>query len=107
MNSLNTNLIVLYDTHILLHTESKLHLCSHKETTVSGPQAWSLALGKGLTTPYCKKTACYIMLHRESDLDRFCAMTQAQKREIRFGTWNVRDLYRAGSLKTVASKLVK
>jgi exonuclease III len=27
--------------------------------------------------------------------------------DIRFGTWNVRSLYRAGSLKTVARELVK
>jgi hypothetical protein len=27
--------------------------------------------------------------------------------DMRFGTWNVRGLYRAGSLKIVASKLVK
>jgi exonuclease III len=27
--------------------------------------------------------------------------------DMRFGTWNVRSLYRIGSLKTVASELVK
>jgi len=27
--------------------------------------------------------------------------------DMRFGTWNVRSLYRAGSMKTVASKLAK
>jgi exonuclease III len=29
------------------------------------------------------------------------------KRDMRFGTWNVRSLYRAGSLKTVARELGK
>jgi exonuclease III len=29
------------------------------------------------------------------------------KRDVRFGTWNVRNLYRAGSLKTVARELGK
>jgi exonuclease III len=27
--------------------------------------------------------------------------------DMRFGTWNVRSLYRAGSLKTIASELAK
>jgi exonuclease III len=27
--------------------------------------------------------------------------------DVRFGTWNVRSLYRAGSLKTVANEMVK
>jgi len=29
------------------------------------------------------------------------------KRDMRFGTWNVRSLYRAGSLRTVASELAR
>jgi len=30
-----------------------------------------------------------------------------QEMDMRFGTWNVRSLYRAGSLKTVASELAR
>jgi len=34
-------------------------------------------------------------------------MTQATKMKMKFGTWNVGCLYRAGSLRTKASELVK
>jgi hypothetical protein len=30
-----------------------------------------------------------------------------RKMDMRFGTWNVRSLYRSGSLKTVAEELAK
>jgi hypothetical protein len=32
-------------------------------------------LGKKLTTPHCKKPACYEMFHMDSELDRFFRMT--------------------------------
>jgi hypothetical protein len=47
------------------------------------------------------------MLHSASKFDGFFGMTKASKIYIRFGTWNVRSLYRAGSLKPVASQLTK
>jgi hypothetical protein len=34
-------------------------------------------------------------------------MTQAKKMDMRFGTWNVRSLYRVGSLVTVANEISK
>jgi hypothetical protein len=33
--------------------------------------------------------------------------TRQWKMDMRFGTWSIRSLYRVGSLKTVARKLVK
>jgi exonuclease III len=40
-------------------------------------------------------------------MDGFFGTTKFWKRDMRFGTWNVRSLYRAGSLKTVARDLGK
>jgi hypothetical protein len=37
------------------------------------PSAWGL--GKGLTTPHHEKPACYKMLHKASELDRFFGTT--------------------------------
>jgi hypothetical protein len=37
----------------------------------------------------------------------YLALPEHRKIDIRFGTWNVRSLYRTGSLKTVARKLGK
>jgi hypothetical protein len=34
--------------------------------------SFSLWLGEGLTTPHCKKTACYEVLHGDSDLVGCC-----------------------------------
>jgi exonuclease III len=45
------------------------------------------------------------MLHRASNGDRFFGTTQAMENGHEILTWNV-SLYRAGSLKTVASKLM-
>jgi exonuclease III len=33
--------------------------------------------------------------------------TKRKKIDMRFGTWNVRSMYRAGSLRTVAEKITK
>jgi hypothetical protein len=45
------------------------------------------------------------MLHRASELDGFFGITKATEMDMRFGIWNLRSLYKAGSLKTVASEL--
>jgi len=37
-----------------------------------GPTAWGL--GKGLITPHCKETACYEMLYRALNCNRFFGM---------------------------------
>jgi len=41
-----------------------------RQPTKGGPTAWGL--GEGLTTPHCKKTAHYEMLHRTSDFAGHC-----------------------------------
>jgi exonuclease III len=47
------------------------------------------------------------MLARVTELEAFLERTTKQEIDIKFGTWDVRSLYRAGSLKTVANELAK
>ena len=61
----------------------------------SGPPAWGL--GEGLTTPPRENTP--VTKHSR----RF----EKQKRDIRLGTWNVRSLYRVGSLMAAARELAR
>jgi hypothetical protein len=74
---------------------------------MGGPIAWGL--GVGLTTPHCKKISLlqnvtqgrrpgWILLHKQPKL---------RKMDMRFGTWNVRSMYRAGSLVTVVNEVSK
>jgi hypothetical protein len=53
--------------------------------------------------PYFKTDTC------DSDLDCSFGTVQAKqwKRDVRFGTWNVRSLYRSGSLTTAARELAR
>jgi hypothetical protein len=45
------------------------------------------------------------MPHRASDLmDCFDKQPKPKKMDLRFGIWNVRSLYRAGSLRTVVEE---
>src|SRR5215469_7257202 len=61
----------------------------------SGPPAWGL--GEGLTTPPRENTP--VKEHSR----RF----KKQKRDMRLGTWNVRSLYRVGSLMAAARELAR
>jgi hypothetical protein len=72
---------------------------------VGGPTA--RGLGGGLTTPPIKLSVCYETLHTASDQEEFFAQSKHRKMDMRFSTWNVRSLYRSGSLKTVAKELRK
>jgi hypothetical protein len=66
---------------------------------------WSSSLGLGLeaNNSHSKKPACYEMLHSDSDLD-YLERSKQRKVDMRFGTRNVRSLYRSGSLKAVPKK---
>jgi exonuclease III len=57
--------------------------------------------------PTIKIYICCKVCTRASEMDGFSGTNLAPKKDMRFGTWNVRSLYRAGSLKTVARKLGK
>jgi hypothetical protein len=66
---------------------------------------FSLGIGQGQTTLHHIKPPCHVMLHRVLDLDRYFEITKQRKMDMRFGTWNVRSLYRSGSLKTLSREL--
>jgi hypothetical protein len=61
----------------------------------------NLGLGEVLTTPRRKNLRCYETFHKASDL----VQHKQWKMDMRFGTWNVRSLYRPRSLTTVAREL--
>jgi hypothetical protein len=71
---------------------------------MGGPSDWGL--GIGLTASHLKNkivTNCHIGLRTWSySLDN---RPKLRKRDMRFGTWNVRGLYRAGNLMTVVKKI--
>jgi hypothetical protein len=48
---------------------------------------------------------CCEVFTRASEKDEFSGRPKHLKMDMRFGTWNVRCLYTAGSLKTVAREL--
>jgi hypothetical protein len=69
---------------------------------------WSPSLGVGLTTPHHKNklvTKC----HKRHQTWTYSLEKQHKLKEMdmTFGTWNVRSLYRTGSLMTVAKEMSK
>jgi len=67
-----------------------------------------LGLGEGIATPHRKIKEAVTKYYTEprawtDSLER----PRQRKVAVRFGTWTVRSLYMAGSLKTVASELAK
>jgi hypothetical protein len=47
------------------------------------------------------------MLHKATGLERLYGMTNTMGMNMIFEIWNVRSLYRSGSLKVVSTELVK
>jgi hypothetical protein len=81
-------------------------ISSRGQPTRGGPPAWGL--GGGVTTPHRKKKKHVTKCHRgprnwTDTLER----PKAKKMDMRFGTWNVRSLYRPGSLKPVSGESAK
>jgi hypothetical protein len=64
-------------------------------------------LGKGLTTPTLKAVPVTKYLKESWNSTDSLARPENRKMDMRFVTWNVSSLYRAGSLKTVGRELVK
>jgi hypothetical protein len=71
-----------------------------------GPPAWRL--GVGLTTTRNKKNKLVMKCHKRPRAwtDSINKRSKIGKMNMRFGMWDVRSLYRAGSLMTVAKELV-
>jgi hypothetical protein len=67
-------------------------LYTHGRLTRRDIPTWFLGLR--LSSPHQTKPICYEMSHRASDFTSVEQLKQ-QKVEMRFGTWNIRDLYMA------------
>jgi hypothetical protein len=68
--------------------------------------AWGF--GEGLTTPHCKKKKKKFLRSIDTGPRIWTDSSERprpRKMGMRFGTWNVRRLCRAGSLKAVTSEL--
>jgi hypothetical protein len=64
-------------------------------------------LGKRLTTPHCEIKSLLQNIHRQSlgpGMTLWYVLSN-ERGTVRFGTWNVRSLYRAGSLMATAREL--
>jgi len=81
---------------------------SSREPTRGGPPSWGL--GVGLTTPHrltLKKEfvpKCFKAPRTWTDP---LARTKQCKKDMRFGTWNVRSLYWVGAMKSAVGELEK
>ena len=64
-------------------------------------------MGEVLTTPHRKNWPCYETNTSASGLDWFFGTTKALERGMRFGTWNVRSLYKSGSCTAVTRELAR
>jgi hypothetical protein len=90
-----------------IESSCEIHwIISHKQTTRGDPPAWSL--GVWLTNPHGKKKLATKHLTQprtwSGSLDK---RPKRRNMEMRFGTWNIRNLYRTGWLVTVPKELSK
>jgi hypothetical protein len=77
------------------------------QPTTGDPQAWRL--GVGITCSLIIKNRNVTNYVREplAWADSFIKRPKLRNMDMRFGTWNVRSLYRAGSLKAVSRELAR
>jgi hypothetical protein len=69
-----------------------------------GPPAWGL--GVGLTTPHVKNKFLTKRINEPRTWTDFLDKRSRQRNmDMRFGTWNIRNLYRVGSVMTVSREL--
>jgi hypothetical protein len=78
-------------------------ISSHGQLTRGGPPAWSL--GNVLTTPNHKNWPCCEWIHVLQAWIDPLVWPKQWRRNMTFGTWNVRSLYRSGSLTAAAREL--
>jgi len=61
-----------------------------------------------LTAPHSKNVCCYeSFTQKDLDLDDTLVEPKQWKRDMRLSTWNIRILYRSGSLTAAAKKLTR
>jgi hypothetical protein len=70
-------------------------------------RGWSSTLGLcvGLTTPHRKSQACYILMSPGTWTDPLDKLPNRRNMDMRFVTYNISSLYKAGSLMTVSREL--
>jgi hypothetical protein len=81
-------------------------MSSRRQPTRCGPPAWGLV--EVLTTPQRKIVyfTNYTQIKPRTST-RTLVQPKQRKRDMRFGTWNVRSLYRAGSCTAAARELAR
>jgi hypothetical protein len=85
--------------HLWRGSANKFNKQSRANDKVSSSR---LRLGRGAENSHRKKEACYETFNRDLDFDVFFdKRPKLRNMDMRFGTWNIRSLYRAGSLVTV------
>jgi hypothetical protein len=67
----------------------------------------SLGVGRGVNNPLTIKKTCYEQFTQASDPVSLDKRPKLWNTDMRFGTWNVRSLYRAGSLNSVSRELAR
>jgi hypothetical protein len=83
---------------------ANIWISSSAQSTRGAPQAWDV--GEVLTTPHRKNWPCYKTNTIASGLDWYFGTTKAVQRDMRFGTLNVRSLYRSGSRTAVTGEFM-
>jgi hypothetical protein len=82
------------------------YIDSRGQPSRGGPPAWGLSVG--LTTPHRKKKLI-TKYHKKPRTwtDSLDKRPKRKKMYVRFGTWNVRSVYRPRSLRAVAEEISK
>jgi hypothetical protein len=85
---------------------ANIMISSNEQTTRGVPSA--LGLGVGLTTFTTNNKPVTKYKHEpQTWTDSFDKRPKRRNKDVRLGTWNVRSLYRAGSLVSVSKELPK
>jgi hypothetical protein len=80
-------------------------MSSREQPTRGSPPAWGLGLG--LTSPHRKNVSRYEMFQHARTWTDSLARLNLLKKDMRYGTWNVRSLCSAGTIKSVVGELEK
>jgi hypothetical protein len=74
--------------------------------TRGGPPAWGL--GENITTTHHKNEPCYEQLTIKAwTWTEILVRPKQRKRDMRFGNWNARNLYSAGSFTAAVRELAR
>jgi hypothetical protein len=84
------------------------NILNKQSRTADSGWSSSLGVGRGANNP-SPQNSLFLTNHYAQPRNRtdYLAQPKHRRMDMRFGTWNVRSLYRSGSFKTVARELVK